>query len=55
MQHLAAGIVMSAIATELVPVVLDSPNTVACAGAIAVGFAAALVVRVCCVCARVVV
>jgi hypothetical protein len=44
LQHLAAGIVMSAIATELVPVILDSPNTIECAGAIGVGFAAALLV-----------
>lgn len=35
---------MSAIATELVPVILDSPNTIECAGAIGVGFAAALLV-----------
>lgn len=45
LQHLAAGIVLSAIAVELVPVILAAPNSVDCTIGIAVGFISALMVR----------
>jgi hypothetical protein len=44
LQHLAAGIVLSAIAVELVPVILATPNTTGCTVGIVVGFIGALMV-----------
>lgn len=42
MQHLAAGIVLCAVAVELCPIISDSPNDPTTIGAICVGFSAGI-------------
>lgn len=46
MQHLAAGIVLCAVAIELCPILVEAPNDVATTGGILVGFALGVIVFV---------